>query len=228
MKQRYSHLKSEAISLRKQGKMYSEIQEILNEKVPKSTLSLWFKEVKFSKAQNEVLKRRIENKLIESRKIAHKIIRERRNEYLKQVEARVSHLKNVIKNKDTAKIALAMLYLGEGSKNRNGSMTIGNSDPRIIGLFINLMKKCYEIDSRKFRCTLQCRADQNIKELEKFWSDTTGIPLSQFYEAKIDPRTIGKKSKNENYKGVCRIDYFSADLYNELTKIAEVITSLGL
>ena len=99
----------------------------------------------------------------------------------------------------------------------------GNSDPSIISLFMSLLRYCYNIDESKFRCTLQCRADQNTKKLEKFWSQITKIPLSQFYKARVDPRTIDKPSKKLNYKGVCRIDYFSADLFIELKQIAEII-----
>jgi len=96
------------------------------------------------------------------------------------VDKRNNHLPFVLKNKNTAKIALAMLYLGEGSKNpKRGSLMFGNSDPLVMSLFLDLLKYCYEIDESKFRCTLQCRADQNIEELEDFWSRVTRIPLSQ-------------------------------------------------
>ena len=146
---------------------------------------------------------------------------------MQEVYSRVSHLGKLIKNKDIAKISLAMLYLGEGSKTRS-SLMFGNSDPTIISLFLRLLRYCYKIDEDKFRCTLQCRADQDIQKLEKFWSNITNIPLSKFYKARVDPRTIGKISKNPEYKGVCRIDYFSADIFNELTKVIEAIDKTGL
>jgi hypothetical protein len=132
-------------------------------------------------------------------------------------------MKELIQQRDIAKIALAMLYLGEGSKCTKGSLMFGNSNPGIIRLFLNLLRSCYNIDEKKFRCTLQCRADQNIKKLEKFWSQTTGVPPNQFYQARIDKRTIGKPSKKPDYKGVCRIDYFSADIFNELLQIVKII-----
>ena len=116
-----------------------------------------------------------------------------------------------------------MLYLGEGAKNQRGSLMFGNSDPFIISLFLYLLRYCYNIDESKFRCTLQCRADQNSRKLEKFWFQITKIPLSQFYKARIDPRTIGKPSKKLEYKGVCRIDYFSAEIFTELTQIANIV-----
>jgi len=90
-------------------------------------------------------------------------------------------------------------------------------------VFVDLMRKCYKIDESKFRCTVQCRADQNIKELEFFWSKTTDIPLKQFYKARVDKRTIGQISRKKDYKGVCRIDYFSSALDLELKYIAQVI-----
>ena len=68
-----------------------------------------------------------------------------------------------------------------------------------------------------------CRADQNTKKLEKFWSNITRIPLSQFYKPRKDARTIGKPTKRKDYKGVCKIDYFSADIYTELMMIPRTI-----
>jgi hypothetical protein len=121
------------------------------------------------------------------------------------------------------KVVLTALYLGEGSKTRKGSLAFGNSDPYIISLFLNLLRKCYKIDEKKFRCTIQCRADQNIKNLEEFWTSVTKIPLVQFYKARIDPRTIGKPSKKLDYKGVCRIDCFSGEIYLELMQIPKII-----
>ncbi len=125
---------------------------------------------------------------------------------------------------EVAKLMLVMLYLGEGAKNKKGSLMLGNSDPAIVRLFLQLLRKCYKIDESKFRCTVQCRADQDINFLEKFWSNVTQIPSRQFYKARIDPRTIGKPTKKSDYKGVCVIDLFSAHIFNEIKIIAGLIT----
>ena len=87
------------------------------------------------------------------------------------------------------------------------------------------MRNCYNIDESKFRCTIQCRADQDIPYLEKFWLRLTKIPKKQFYGARVDPRTIGKPSLKPDYKGVCRLDYFSARIYNELLVMGKMIIS---
>jgi hypothetical protein len=223
----FAHLKKEATALRKTGKTYSEIIKKLKAPIPKSTLSLWCKNIIFSSKNKERIAKIIKENLARGRFIVLASNKIKRRHYLQEVYSRVSHLGKLIKNKNIAKISLAVLYLGEGSKNRS-SLTFGNSDPAIISLFLRLLRYCYKIDEGKFRCTLQCRADLDIQKLEKFWSDITNIPLSKFYKARVDPRTIGKISKNPEYKGVCRIDYFSADIFNELTKVIESINQTGL
>ena len=222
-KQLFREYKPKVIALRKKGHTYGEIRKILELKIPKSTLSDWCSRVSLSYQQKLDIDKKIISNINRGRSIALEVIRVRREAYLKSVEKRVIHLKNKLQNKDIAKIALAMLYLGEGSKRKNSSIMLGNSDPEIISLFLRLMRYCYNIDESKFRCTLQCRADQNTKKLEKFWSVITKIPLNKFYKTQIDPRTIGKKTKKPEYKGVCRIDYFSKDLFNEIIKTIEVL-----
>jgi len=209
--------------LRAQGKTYKEIQELLNVKIPKSTLSYWCKDVYLPIEYKAKLKKLNLLNSEKGRAMALVVNKRIRDEYLKSVIDRNKGLKNVFKDKDVSKIALAMLYLGEGGKTQRGSLSFGNSDPFIISLFIFLMRYCYNIDEHKFRCTLQCRADQNTKILEKFWSDITNVSLDKFYKAKIDPRTIGKPTKKKEYKGVCRIDYFSADIFHDLMAIPKVI-----
>lgn len=118
---------------------------------------------------------------------------------------------------------LATLYLAEGGKHGNGLIQLGNSDPGVIRLFMDLMRYVYSIDPSKLRCTVQCRADQNIPALEKFWSSITQVPLSQFYKARVDQRTVGVKSIKKDYKAVCRIDYFSAHVYNDLLVAGKIL-----
>lgn len=227
MRAQYHHLKSQAILLRKKGKTYNEIRHILKQPIPKSTLSTWCHGFVFTDKHKKRIEKAIRINIRKGRKLALISNKIKREQYLQEVYNRVSHLGKIFENKEVAKISLAVLYLGEGSKTRS-SIMFGNSDPIIIALFLRLLRYCYKIDERKFRCTLQCRADQDIKKLEKFWSNVTKIPTGKFYKARVDARTIGKISKKPEYKGVCRIDYFSADLFNELTKIIEVINKAGI
>lgn len=220
----FSNLKQKAKKLRGIGKTYSEINDSLGVDVPKSTLSLWFKNVRLSKKIGTKLKEAQNLKINQGLERAMKIRRESRENYLSNLIEKNKYLADLLENKNVAKIVLVSLYLGEGSKNpKRGSVMFGNSDPRVIKLFLNLIRKCYKINESKFRCTVQCRAGQNIKELERFWQNVTKIPTDQFYGSRIDLRTVGQKLKKPEYKGVCRIDYFSADMLNDILKAIEVI-----
>lgn len=191
--------------------------------IPKPTLYHWFRNITYSDLAIRRLKEIQDNSLRRAQQasVAAKAIR--RKAYLAEKEDRNAYLITELSVDSVRKITLATLYLAEGSKSESAQMMFGNSDPGIISLFLSLMRESYQIDESKFRCTLQARADQDISGLESFWSEVTGIPLSQFYKARIDPRSIGKVSRKKEYKGVCRINYFSADLLYELMVIGSML-----
>lgn len=217
-------LRQNVIRLRKGGKTYREIRIELSANIPKSTLSTWCKGIILSKKSAARIRRFELDNLIKARLIAQATNKRKQEHRLENIKDANRHLADMKKDKDVAKIILAVLYLCEGTKNKNNaSITLGNSDPSIISLFLQLLRFCYNIDEDKFRCTLQCRADQDIPKLEAFWQKTTKIPKKQFYKARIDPRSIGKKSLKPDYKGVCRINYLSSDMFWNLTKIGEII-----
>lgn len=125
-------------------------------------------------------------------------------------------------NDESLKIALAMLYLGEGSKWQSyRGLSLGNSDPEVITLYINLLKHCYGIPQEKMRARLQLREDQDVAELEAYWSAVTGLPTSQFYKTYKDRRTAGKPTKRCDYRGVCVIICSSTTIQLELAMLAK-------
>jgi hypothetical protein len=216
-------IKIKAIALRKKGKTYSEICNLLDRQIPKSTLSYWCGSVKLSQASKNKIIRTNSRNLIKNRLKALEINKLKRRKYLSYIRNNNLHISDLFNSHEVSKLALSLLYITEGSGATKGSLTFGNSNPSIIKLFLKLLRKCYDTDEQKFRCTLQCRADQNIPSLELYWSKVTGIPLNKFYKARVDKRSINMASKKPEYKGVCRIDYFSAHIYNELIIIADII-----
>lgn len=218
-----------ARKLRSKGKTYTEIKKALNLPIPKSTLVSWFRSVILP--MNYVKKVRQLNlrHLMKARLINFQKNKERRIYQLEKYQLNNRDLVNNLKDKNVAKVALAMLWLGEGSKKR-GVFRLGSSDPRIIKLFLWGIKKCFQFHMTKVRCTLQCRADQNIEALEKYWMDITGVPKNLFYKARIDPRTVGKATMKSEYKGVLRIDYFDVKIQDEIATIVNMLynqVSLG-
>lgn len=217
-------LKNKIIKLREKGKTYKEIRSILKIHIPKATLSYYSKKVNLPKNYMEKVQKLNLLNLAKARECATKAMKAKKEKELSLLRKENTHLVKLLANGSIAKIAIVMLYLGEGGKNRKrAAVLFGNSDPFIISMFLYLLRYCFDIDERKFRCTVQCRYDQNIKKLEKFWSKITNIPPEQFYKTRIDARTIGKPTKKHDYKGVCRIDYFSAKILEELLEIPKLI-----
>lgn len=212
-------------SLRKQGKTYGEIRAIVDRQIPKSTLSEWCQKVELPKSYIKRIERLNFENLNKGRLIALEINRIKREEFFKRISKDNTRLAGKIGNKSVAKIALAILCLGEASKyhTKRRAFTLGSSDHRIIILFIELLKLCYDFDIEKIRCTVQCRADQNTFELEKYWQQVTNIPKRLFYKPLIDSRTKGKPTRRKDYKGVLRIDYFNTKAQLDLENLADLL-----
>lgn len=218
-----STLKKEVIRLRKIGKTYGEIRQSTGVMLSKGTLSDWCNGILLSQLEKEKVRLSQLSNMERGRETAWIINKARRKAYLASIETRIEPLKEYAENRSAKKIALAMLYLGEGKKINASAITLGNSDPKIIKIFLSFLRSAYVIDEKKLHCTLQCRADQDIKILEKFWSECTKVPLERFYKTRIDARTIGKPSRKLDYKGVCVINYFSADVFWEVMMIGELL-----
>ncbi len=225
MKRYSSEFITKVQQLRKEGKTYTQINQTIKSSIPKSTLSEWLKNIPTPDSYRENLKQLNSQHLNNARKKALTVNRLKRKFFLNQLHKNNLPISQLITNSGTAKIALAMLCLGEASKYSSGSkaFTLGNSDPKIIIFFLKLLHKCFDFKIEKVRCTLQCRADQDINKLEKYWQSVTKIPKKYFYKARIDPRTIGKPTQKKDYKGVLRIDYLSLATQLDLENLAELV-----
>ncbi len=224
MKRYNEALIQEAIRLRSKGQTYTEIRQALSLEIPKGTLHAWFKDIILPKDYYSKISKLNFEHLINARRAAIEANKIKRKDFLRGLDKINSKIAVSIGNHDAAKIALAMLCLGEASKYKpRRSFNLGSSDPRIIIIFLTLLKKCFNYQQIKVRCTVQCRADQDIKELEKFWLDVTKIPKTQFYKAQIDPRTVGKPTLKRNYKGVLKIDYLDIKVQLELESLANLV-----
>lgn len=217
-------LKEMAKALRSEGKTYSEIMSALNTRLPKSTLSSWCSDVELPlwyQDKVEQLNRKSFSKAQKMAWVSNKIKRER---LLTSLLENNKYLLQKTKDKDVLKITLAMLYLGEGAKWRSHhGLQLGSSDSNIVRLYIKLLKICYGITPKQLKCRISYRADQNIKDLEKYWSQISRISLNNFYKTKPDPRTIGRVTKNKEYRGVCVVSCAGTHIQLELEAIPKII-----
>src|SRR3989344_1739093 len=197
-------IQREVQKLRGKGKTYSEILKEINISIPKSTLSSWCQNVLLPsgyKKKIEELNKINHNKALAAALASNEL---KRQKLFLEIERKNNNLRYKMSDKDILRSLLAVLYLGEGAKwKSHRGLMLGSSDPNIIKMYIRLLDLCYKIKVDKLKCRISYRADQNINVLQKSWSQITGVQLSNFYKTIPDPRTIGKITKNKDYKGVC-------------------------
>ena len=135
--------KLQAIKLRLSGKSYNQIHEILN--IPKSTLSIWLKDVKLGKRAQLKIASRV-NKL----SITKLVERNRRQTILaKAKHQKIRLTANLEANhlsREPLFIAGTSLYWAEGykkgwEKSKWKSIDFANSDPAMIRIMILFFQK---------------------------------------------------------------------------------------
>lgn len=212
--------RQEIIRLRKQGRTYDEISQALRLRLAKSTLSYICRGVEMPDSYRDRIK-------------------QLNVEHLKRVRVKALHTNSAKQqallallqrdamttvqdlSKDGRKVALAMLYLGEGAKwMGHRGLALGSSDPRIILLYTKLLETCYKIHPSEMRFRILYRADQDIIQLTQFWAKTLGVSRQQFYKTNPDARTVGKPTRKRNYRGVCVVTSKSTRIQLELDAIA--------
>jgi len=213
-----------AVEIRRSGGTYDSIRADLALNIPKSTLSGWLRDLPESEQIRYQNKARDLTNLQRARSSSIEYYRKRRESLEALSLADNQYLKSALNNSESMKIALSMLYLGEGTKNpRRGCVTFGNSDPETIQLFLKLFRVTYCATESKFRVTVLCRGDQDGDALSRYWSGITGIPLERFYRPRYDQRTLGKPTKKKEYPGVCVISYFSTEALRDILASIKIL-----
>lgn len=217
----------QAKALRSQGYTFMEIQKELKQSFSKGTLSYWCKGVELPSDHRGKIRCLNLAGLAKGRKMSALTYYKRRTARDNEMRLKNEGAVKLLDEPNVAKLALAILYWAEGGKNRNASLQFCNSDAYMIRMFLYLLRMCYTVRTDRIRITVQCRADQNIKDLEEYWSEVTNLALDRFYPTKVDKRTIGIATKKLDYKGVCRVDYYSADTYHEMMVIISMMQKFG-
>jgi hypothetical protein len=83
-------------------------------------------------------------------------------------------------------------------------MEITNSDPNMIFLMVKWIEKIFKIKPKNLKARLNIYKQQNEKEIIKFWSEITKIPIENFNKTFIKPNNKNYK-KNNLYYGTIKI-----------------------
>lgn len=200
---------------RERGLSYREISARLG--VSRSTLSSWLKDIPL---QPEHRKRLRANRAGFAAR-AWPINRERHRkarEAARQCGAEVA--RRIPADPAVDELALAMLYLGDGSKT-SGMVRMGSVNPDILAYFVQALIRLYQVEVARRSCRLHLAeaARQEAERLETWWSKRLRLPLDNFrppsYDLRSQVRTI-----SEDYHGVCVVTYSDVKLQQRILGIA--------
>jgi len=182
--------REQALLLRNRGKSIGDIASQLS--VSKSTVSNWCRDIRLSEKQRAKLATLSKHHATAALLRASEHQREQR---LKHTEHMISVGQTDVgkcTKRDLFMVGLG-LYWGEGYKKGNQELGFTNSDPQMISFYIRWLKTIYGIgnDELILRVSINTIHTKRVKEVEKYWSKLTSIPISQFTK----PSLIRSKSE---------------------------------
>lgn len=186
--------------MRQKGKTYSEIKQSLS--VSKSTLSEWLKNVSLTKAQMKKLE---VNTRIKKYASIKKIRRTKLNKKkLRQQSIYETSLRELLPfSKREFYISGLMLYLGEGVKGDNSTVSLNNTDPSVVKFYLYWLVHGLGIDKKRVRVTVHLYKDMNVETCLNYWSQYLNISRTQFVKPYIkNSRRIDIDQKGYG-KGTC-------------------------
>lgn len=193
-----------ARKIRRQGQSIKKIAKGLD--VSPGSVHSWCQDIKLSPEQRKKLDQKVLNALQRGRKKAAEKQRRRRLEEIKELKSKgIKEVGNL--NKREFFLAGVALYWAEGFK-KDRRLGFANSDPRMIKFFLKWLINICEVPKKdiRLRVGLNISHKYRVREVEKYWSRITNIPLSQFQKPFFQKFKWKKKFKDpENYFGVLRI-----------------------
>lgn len=202
-------IRERARELRRAGFTFSEIIAELGA-IPRATLSYWVSDVKLTIEQQARIKQKELEGSAKGRTLAILTKRSQKQKSLERANRKALPIaKRLALDRDALHLMAASLYVGEGAK-RDDHLAFANSDPLVIKTWVTLLRNNFEIDERKFACQLMLSVGMPEQDLMQFWSNLTAIPLKRFHKSSIKPNP--GKIRRENYKGVCMVRYYSAEM----------------
>ncbi|MBU2575774.1 hypothetical protein KKF64_01655 [Patescibacteria group bacterium] len=205
--------KEKALALRLRGYSYSEINKKLG--VPKATLSDWFTGIVLAEKAQTRIQKRVQKKsidgLIKRNKMQTHLAIKRASEIRNNAQKEIKKL-----SKQDLLLLGAALYWAEGYKrpivkNRKERsyhvISFSNSDPAMIKIFIEFLKKILYIPDNKIKASIRIFKHLNEKQVLKYWKKITDLPDENFHISDyiISKSSQGKKPYNRLPYGMIQI-----------------------
>jgi len=204
---------------REEGLSYNEIAARTG--ISKSTLSYWLRDISLTPEQKARLQERLRANRATFAARAWPINRERYRRAREQAyQAGADVVATLPDEPSVEELALAMLYLGDGSKT-GGVVRMASVNPDILAYFVGALKHLYNVDERRISCRLHLveAAREREQQLVQWWSECLGLPRENFRKSTFDSRSQVSQV-TDDYHGVCIVTYSDTYLQQRILGLA--------
>lgn len=134
---------------------------------------------------------------------------------------------------NNAEVMALIIWWCEGAKLRKDKrwknsylyqIEVTNTDSRILKIFLNYLVKKYLVDISRIKGQLQIHKGDDQKNLEAYWSEALGIPLTQFNKTII--REAGNKPNKT--KGTFKVRLYDKNIFNLLQSELDKLLDNGV
>ena len=209
--------KGKAIELRRLGKSYNEIHAAL--KVPKATLSGWFKELDWSAGIKKRLACEVQaehgTRLLELNRVRGEHLKRAYDTARTEAEAELEMLKY-----NPLFIAGIMLYWGEGGKNPKDGVKFTNADAKMVAFYLAFLTKACRIPVSRIKGHLLLYPDLEERTCRSYWSKISGIPQENFTKSTI---IAGRHKTRRLNWGICVVTVSSLYFKQKMLRWMELL-----
>lgn len=113
------------------------------------------------------------------------------------------------------------LYWGEGTKASKNTVRLGNSDAKLLKIFIAFLIRFFGIKKEDLKFHLHIFTDIKVNDAKKYWIEELNISEEQIYKPFVSiTGSIGTYRKKSEY-GVMTVYYGNTKLRNKLVHLIE-------
>lgn len=207
--------------LRKKGKSLREIATSLG--VSRGSVSLWVKDIKLTKPQLRFLA----YKPFQQEAITKRVVSRLKNEKAKRqiiIDSHKKSIENLGISLNELLIVGVCLYWAEGGKaDSSRFFRFSNSDPEMIKVIMCFIRKIFKVPEHKIKGQIHLHEHLDGEVALKYWSDISGIPVSQFNKISCQHNKASKNTRDTLPYGTLDIAVYSVDLYLKIMGWIEVV-----
>lgn len=197
--------REQALHLRKIGTSISDIA--LKLAVSKSTVSHWCKDVRLTQAAMQAIVSRSATKSTAALLEYTESLREKRQKDISTDKGVGRKQLGRLTERDIYCLGLG-LYWGEGYKRGSQEFGFTNSDPQMVKFYIKWLEVVFGVTRENLilRVSINEAHKSRVSAVEKFWSQLTKVPLSNFTKVSLIKVSSQKKySNSSSHMGTLRV-----------------------